>query len=438
MDLDELLLKLFKHREKYERYSPVMNSKLLKSASLPHSTLQDFGAWFKENPEAQVIDEKSFMLWSKLKHNIDGPEADWLIGDNLVKARGEVPPEIEGGLMARIATEVKALEVEALLEEYKSGKNLDLYTELRARVDTLGDELNRKAQVNAVEVSIEDLLAEEKNNDGLRWRLKCLNEASRPLRPGDFIIVAARPDAGKTSFLSSELTFMASQLPEGRPIIWLNNEGPGRRIIGRVWQAALGASMAELEELSRNKVLYSSYAEAVGGPSNIRVYDVHDFMSHEIEDLIKAEKPAMVVFDMIDNVRFSGMNHHGGTRTDQLLETMYQWARSLGVKYECVIMATSQVSADGEGEQWPNQATLKDSKTGKQGAADMILMIGKDNTDSDARYLSMPKNKLARPHRKCPKAKVIFDRVRSRFSDSAMAPMPSAPTTSVYEDDTPY
>ncbi len=59
-------------------------------------------------------------------------------------------------------------------------------------------------------------------------------------------------------------------------------------------------------------------------------------------------------------------------------------------------MATSQVSTDGAGLQFPDMHMLKDSKTGKQGACDVILMIGKsaDPLIEYQRFLSVPKNKL--------------------------------------------
>lgn len=417
MELDELLLKTMKHRDNYSRYSMVMKSPLLKSANLPHGTISDFGRWFRENPEEEVIDEKAFLLWSKLKHNMGDGEADFLVGEDLIKSRGEVPESLQDSLMDRLLIEIKSIELQGILEDYKRGEDIDLYSELRSTLDSMEADLNRKRSFDRVDVPIEELLNEHRNQDGVRWRLNSLNRSMRPLRPGDFIVIAARPDAGKTSFLSSELTFMSGQLPEGRPIIWLNNEGPGRRILSRVYQAALDSSMTELELLLKDGVLHSRYAEAIGGASQLKVFDVHDLMSHDIEDLIKEEKPGMIVFDMLDNIKFSGMNHHGGQRTDQILESMYQWARLLGVKYDCIVLATSQVSADGEGEKYPTQDMLKDTKTGKQGAADVILMIGKDKDDSNLRYLSTPKNKLSLPTCKNPYATATFDWARSRFHD---------------------
>ena len=106
---------------------------------------------------------------------------------------------------------------------------------------------------------------------------------------------------------------------------------------------------------------------------------------------------------MIDNIEFTHIK--SDDRTDQALEKMYQWARVLGVKYHFPVIATSQISAEAEQNRnsmmWPSQGMLKDSKTGKQGAADLIIMIGRsdDITSAavrNARFISTPKNKLAR------------------------------------------
>src|SRR5690606_26278160 len=216
--------------------------------------------------------------------------------------------------------------------------------------------------------------------------------------PGDFGCIAMRPDAGKATLLTSELTFMAPQCPDGRPVFWFNNEGPGRRIVGRLWQSALDATFEDLAHMRTKGELRSAYASAVGGSDRVKVLDIHDAHSSEIEDIIRKHRPYIIVLDMIDNIRFAGVANNGGQRTDQLLEAMYQWARVLGVKYDCIVLCTSQISAEGEGLTRPLMSMLKDSKTGKQGAVDFLLMGGKSNDPlmANSRWINLPKNKLAR------------------------------------------
>lgn len=436
IDLGDMMLMEMKYRDKYIKYSPILKSPLLNKGTtiFPYARIIDFGRWFNDNPDAEKIDRNSFALWTKLTHREgDGGASndDWVLNEDLDIAEKDLPIELQESLSDKITIEVKNLELQTLLKQYNEGNVQDLFQELRHITDTFEGELRKRDVIEYTRVSIEELLEEERNQDGLKWRLKCLNESTRPLRPGDFIILAARPDAGKTSFLCSEITFIAKQIQEHQSVLWINNEGPRKRIIGRSWQAALNASMQELEELNIQNKLYSMYDEEVGGEDKIKIYDAHELNSIEIENLIKRDKPGVVVFDMIDNIKFMGANHLGGQRTDQLLETMYQWARLIGVKYNCVVIATSQVSADGEGMRFPNQSMLKDSKTGKQGAADVIIILGKDNEVDNLRFISIPKNKLAKSGRKDPRCEVIFDSERSRFIDKDV--MKVAPNVKSYK-----
>jgi len=53
---------------------------------------------------------------------------------------------------------------------------------------------------------------------GLEWRLEELNLSLGPVNKGDLVLVAARPEVGKTTFLTSEISYMLSQT-EG-DVLW--------------------------------------------------------------------------------------------------------------------------------------------------------------------------------------------------------------------------
>jgi replicative DNA helicase len=263
-----------------------------------------------------------------------------------------------------------------------------------------------------------------------------MNRHMKPLRGGDFLVFAARPDKGKTTAISHVVTHMAPQVdklyPEqGRSILWFNNEGPGRNIVFRNFQSALNATVEDMAKLQTQPCktpentekykhrLREAYAEALGGrPGVLRVLDIHGMWSHEVEELIERYTPAVVVFDMIDNIKFGGETANNGQRTDQLLETMYQWARMMAVKHDFTALATSQISGDGDGMQFPSLTMLKDSKTGKQGAADVIVTMGTVNDPmlENSRYIGFTKNKRSRTGMsKSPQQEVIFDKDRGRL-----------------------
>ena len=436
MSLDITVLRLLKYRERYER----LNRSVPQSALQPLTAelLKDFGVFFREFPDAKRVEQGPFTTWYRgFRHPSMKDDAFGLYQAVIQKSMDDVSPELEAGLMGRLVAADTAARVTGLLERWQRGDEVDLYAELRQNVERFEQQVDRKVKNPQVLDPIEDLLKAEENDTGLHWRLPCLNRHIKPLRGGDFVIVAARPDKGKTSFCAAELTFMAAQLDavypgENRSILWFNNEGPGNKIIMRNFQAALGATVEDLVKLSNapsidpkyKTLVREKYAAALGGRAGaLRVFDVHDMWNHEVEDIMRLHNPGVVLFDMVDNIKFGGEANNNGQRTDQLLEAMYQWARLMGVKHDCGVIATSQLSADADGVSYPTLPQLKDSKTGKQGAADVIITLGalNDPVLEQSRYIGCTKNKKQRTgKRNSPNQEVYFDSQKSRYVEATV------------------
>ncbi|MGU2415999.1 AAA family ATPase [Burkholderia cenocepacia] len=423
MSLETTLLRLLKTRERYERLARAVprNALELKSKAI----LDDFGKFFAEFPDVQRIELEPFNLWfCTFAHPTLNDEQRALYKVLLANVLDvDCDPALESGIMERLLAAESANRITDIITRYQEGEEVDIYLETRAEVERYEAQSNRKVRVPWVNADINDILQDDKDDRGLHWRLDPLNAVMRPVRPGDFIVLAARPDKGKTTFVASEVTHMARQFDgyygenHGRYVLWFNNEGPGRRIVSRVYQAALNATISDLVKLSNAGVIKEEFAKHVGAVDRIRVMDIHDFWNHEVEDIMRRCPPGLVIFDMVDNIKFGGQTLNGGQRTDQLLEAQYQWARLLGVKYDTPVIATSQISAEGDGLTFPTLPMLKDSKTGKQGAADVIITLGASNEPQyeSSRWIGCTKNKLRREGApKSPQAEVLFDGERAR------------------------
>jgi len=427
MNLEITLLRLLRKRDKYEKLHRAVPKPALDERT--RILLDDYGKFFREFDEAQEIEADSFFLWFKsFAHPKLSSESLEVYRSVIGQITEDVPSEIEAGLLDRLVATDTAHKLEQMLTSWQDGEELDLGASLRQIVEGYELETERKVKTPLVVDSIGDLLEDMQDHRGLTWRNPLLNLSMRPLQPGDFGIIAARPDKGKSSFLTDNATHWASQLPElypdeERSIIWFNNEGPGRRIKQRCYNSALDKTTNELIELHKAGQIDAAYSEALGGNSDsIKVYDVHDFWNHEIEDIVRQVPPAVVIFDMVDNIRFGGSANNNGQRTDQLLEAMYQWARIMAVKHDTVVLATSQISAEGDNLCYPTLPMLKDSKTGKQGAADFILTIGAMDDMPNARYFGLTKNKLAiEGGPKAPKIETHFDGLRGRYRQPSEA-----------------
>jgi replicative DNA helicase len=233
-----------------------------------------------------------------------------------------------------------------------------------------------------------DYLSSTVASGGLNWRLKELNVALGPIRKGDFIIIAARPETGKTTFTASEASYMMEQLQPDEHVVWINNEEASNKVMMRVIQAYSQVTSSEL--LSDPKVHETKFL--MGGGERFLILDDDSGIKsvHKIAMLFKEYKPGLIIFDQLDKV-------HGfkQDREDLRIGQLYEWARDLAKEY-CPVIAISQVDGTGEGEKWIQMNQLRGSKTDKIGEADAIVTIGKSNEPGMdlQRFIHVPKNKL--------------------------------------------
>lgn len=201
-------------------------------------------------------------------------------------------------------------------------------------------------------------------------------------------VVAVCGNTGKTTLLASEGTYMAQQAKKRNlgPVLWLNNEEQGDKVMLRCYQACLGVTVDSLlENLKGHKETYSNI---IG--EHLKLYDNATITKTQVEKLVDKYQPSLVIFDQIDKIQ--GFE---SDREDLRLGSIYQWAREIAKKY-CPVIAVCQADGTGEGQRWLTMANVANAKTSKQAEADWILGVGKVNDPGydTLRYLHLSKNKL--------------------------------------------
>ena len=249
------------------------------------------------------------------------------------------------------------------------------------------DELFVSADLSAI--------ADRITSSGYEWRLDALNRSLGPLRTGNFVIVAARVEVGKTTFLASEVSYLAQQLPKDRPVVWVNNEEESSVVFFRIVQAALGIESKVI--IADSKKAMTDYAALMGGNKDkIRVTkDMNNV--RDLETLFREVNPGLIIFDQLDKVD----GFKSDEREDLKLGKIYKWARELARSYGPVI-AASQLSASAVEMKDPpfiGLDALRGSKTDKPGEADVVITIGKykepkSPEEEMIRTINVPKNKL--------------------------------------------
>jgi len=234
---------------------------------------------------------------------------------------------------------------------------------------------------------LETLYNETWASPGLRWRLNSLNKRLGSLRKGDFGFIFARPETGKTTFLASEISHMASQLsPEAGPILHFNNEEQGNKVMLRYYQAVLGYTSPEVwSNKQGNQIKYHDITHG-----KISIIDRAEIHKNRVEQMCKELRPSLLIFDQIDKIK--GFN---ADREDLRLGAIYIWARELAKNY-CPTIGVCQADGTAEGVKWLTMDHVANAKTSKQAEADFILGIGciHDPVFESVRFINISKNKL--------------------------------------------
>lgn len=149
------------------------------------------------------------------------PDADKTIYGSFFKTLQDNPVSLDvaESVLRKIQARKEALKLsEAAFKASQDPTQLD---ELKTRWEAF-NALQADVPVTEDTFVSEDLLELLESTyaePGVRWRLDCLNKSLGSLRPGDFGFIFARPETGKTTFLTSEATNFSVQA--SRPTLWI-------------------------------------------------------------------------------------------------------------------------------------------------------------------------------------------------------------------------
>lgn len=245
-------------------------------------------------------------------------------------------------------------------------------------------------------------LLEEMVEDG-QWHLAPKSLANRirgGVRAGHSVIVAARPERGKTLFGTN---LNAGFLGQGARTLYIGNEDPIPDLILRLvsnlsgWtEAEIRANPAEAMERARAK-----------GYDNCVLAGLSPGTLYEIEALVRKHKPDILIVDQMRNVAANTENN------TLRLEMVARELRNIARRNNCVVIAMTQVGDSGRDKNYLNDGDIDGSNTGIPGACDVMILIGCDEEydKRDLRMVNLVKNKRGGNHESFA---VSIDRERSR------------------------
>ena len=417
MDItDRTLLKLLSSRENIENYIDYVKLNALTEEA--KVIIEDYQAYFKEFDHSE-IDFEQFPDWFHQCRHPELRDAEHKIYTKIFKKIPTTKSETGDAIIRHYQQEAAWKQLELIKREqgFDSQEFSDVLTEYEARQNTTETQGHVVNDITRIVDAVD-------RSQGLKWRLNCLNHATRGLITGDFIIVAAYVDTGKTTFSASEATFMAKQLTSGR-VLWFNNEEHNDKVLQKIWMAALGKPWAYIKE--RPEKAREAYTQIMHGDvERIKLIDCRGQGVNFIKKICKKENPKLIIIDQIDKLSQGKKRFFSD---HDRLKGLYGDVRSIANEY-CPIMGISQADASTRWfnkdtqevsyQKYLDQSQLDGPKIGKPGEADIIITIGRDKELPNIRFIHIPKNKVEGIDEayRALKAEVRFNGNIARYEDS--------------------
>ena len=385
MEID--ILKLLSNSSNLKRFSSLIREeRFTKTTRFIYQNLEPY---FNDTSKDEV-DWEEFSTWMLLQH----PN---MTDEKLKHAQGVtfllngMPEVTDSTVLKKLATRYWAEKISDVAYDVSNGEaDMDKINELMREynLEVKGVEWNLDS-LNLSDTEMMEQLQELKDAPKYSWSIPELELMLGSISKGDFLILGARPDGGKTTLLATQAVHWATQLKDDECILWCNNEESGSRVRLRQTQAALGWTREEvMKDLSKS---IDTYNEKIGS-GKIKMLDNTSMTVHDIEASIEACNPKIIIIDQIWKV--GGFEKNSMNGIDRYAK-LAQYVRELAKRYGPIIGA-SQLDGSADGEKYPKMGALYNSKTAVQGEADAIITIGQHPQEgADLRFISAPKNKLS-------------------------------------------
>jgi hypothetical protein len=205
--------------------------------------------------------------------------------------------------------------------------------------------------------------------------------------PGHNITIFARPEAGKTALAISMACGFARS---GKKVLYIGNEDPIEDLRLRAVTNLVGKPahilLTNPEKAERLAV--------ERGADKLIMRELCPGTGAEMERLVRAHKPGVLIVDQLRNIRVKGDNF------TQQLDKAAQLVRALGKKYKMVTVSVTQAGDSARDKVILDDGDIDSSNTGIPGAADVLIGMGVDDNLRMAgqRCLSFCKNKVSARH----------------------------------------
>lgn len=270
------------------------------------------------------------------------------------------------------------------------------FKEVQRFLEDIDEEYFEKVNDTKVTVDVDEILEAVNLQREFKFNIHALQNATEGIGRGNFMIIFARPESGKTAFWVSLVANYNGFAWQKKNVHIFCNEEPAIRTQSRLLNSCSGFKQSEIlngsKELAKDKW------------KNVRDYiHTHDSVGITMEDLnnhCKDNDVDILIIDQLDKINIEGKYNS----SHEKLGEVYRQAREIAKRHDVLVIGLSQASADAHGRTRLSFNVMANSKTGKAAEADLIVGIGKldegreDPNEACVRQITISKNKLTGDH----------------------------------------
>lgn len=340
--------------------------------------LRNIGAYYSRDEQAFSVDTD--LLAVMLSKALPSPKHC----DELVSALRALPEHVSARNVAGICHDIKARETALRASRAMMAGSPDAEALAREFLAVL----DAASGPETTQMGFDDIFSDD-HQPKIAVYPKQLNTVLRGgMRPGSTAIVFGRPGAGKTLVTINLVCGMAYA---GHKILYIGNEEPAKlltlRFLSRLGSEALQNLDSADEEVSREAVRRALHDANQRGMKNVHI--VHGVTAlPAVRKWIERLKPDVLVLDQVRHISALGENLTAS------MEAVARAMRSFAAQYGLIVFGVTQASADAQGKAVLSLTDLDSSKTGLQGAVDLMVGVG-HSEDRSTRYLSVCRNKVS-------------------------------------------
>lgn len=306
-----------------------------------------------------------------------------------IKAEPDIGPDVATDVLRSAWREETGRRISKVGLDIIEGKAT--LEDISALVASAGDDFVPDEGVTPTPTDVAEVLAALDKRIAWRFNLESLAAVVPGISGGEFTIIFARPEVGKTASWVHFVCGPEGFAWQGANVHIIVNEEPSIRTMLRCISSSSGMTR---EEIRTTPAKAASEWNKIR--QNVTMVDDVDMSMDRLNAYTKKHRPDILIIDQLDKVSVSG----AFARKDEMLGETYQRAREIGKRWDCSVIGLTQASADAEGKTQLHYSMMAESKTSKAAEADLIIGVGRqfEKLEDPLRFFTLSKNKISGRH----------------------------------------